>query len=107
MPQPHVHAHNMNSLCNGIKKPAQIRSPGIEWLCMVRLLTTLHIDSETTISWLPSSGQRCSLSRSAARAIRDSLRRTTATILRLQELLHQSDKTLERLRDPGNRGIEK
>jgi hypothetical protein len=66
-------------------------------LRMIRLLTTLSIDSETSISWLPSSGQRCSLSRATARAIRDSLRRTTATILKLQELLHQSDETLRRL----------
>jgi hypothetical protein len=65
---------------------------------MVRLLTTLHLDSETTISWLPSSRQRCTLSRTTARAIRDSLRRATATILRVQELLRQSDETIERLR---------
>ncbi len=79
-------------------RPASSR-PASNRLRMVRLLTTLHIDSETTISWLPSSGQRCSLSRATARAIRDSLRRTTATILRLQELLHQSDETIERLRE--------
>jgi hypothetical protein len=65
---------------------------------MVRLLTTLHIDSETTVSWLPCSGQRCSLSRTTAKAIRDSLRRTTAAILRVQELLHQCDETIQRLR---------
>jgi hypothetical protein len=65
---------------------------------MLRLLTTLHLDSETTISWLPCSRKRCRLSRSTARAIRDSLRRTTANILRLQELLRLSDETLERLR---------
>ena len=70
---------------------------------MIRLLTTLHIDSETTISWLPNSGQRCSLGRSSVRAIRDSLRRSTAAILHLQDLLHQSEETIERLRaaDPG------
>ncbi len=65
---------------------------------MVRLLTTLHIDSETTVSWLPNSRQRCSLSRTTARAIRNSLRRATATALRVQELLHQSDQTMARLR---------
>jgi hypothetical protein len=69
---------------------------------MVRLLTTLHIDPETTISWLPSTGQRCKLSRSTTRALRESLRRATATILRLQELLSQSDETLDRLRDTGS-----
>jgi hypothetical protein len=67
---------------------------------MVRLLTTIHIDSETTVSWLPSSRQRCALSRATARAIRESLRRTTANLLKLQELLRQSEETIRRLQDP-------
>jgi hypothetical protein len=66
---------------------------------MVRLLTTIHIDSETTITWLPSSRKRFSLSRATAQAIRESLRHTTATVLHLQELLSQSDETIERIRD--------
>jgi hypothetical protein len=77
---------------------------------MVRLLTTLHLDSETTISWLPSSRQRYTLSRTTARTIRDSLRRTTATILRVQEMLRQCDETIQRLRaaapGPLSAGIE-
>jgi hypothetical protein len=67
---------------------------------MVRLLTTIHIDSETTVSWLPSSGRGCALSRATARAIRESLRRTTANLLKLQELLRQSEETIRRLQDP-------
>ena len=69
-------------------------------MLMVRLLTTIHIDSETTVSWFPSSRQRCTLSRTTARALRESLRRTTANLLKLQELLRQSEETIRRLRDP-------
>ena len=68
-------------------------------LIMVRVLTTIHIDSETTISWLPSSRKCFALSRATARALRDSLRSTTATVLHLQELLSQSDAALGRIRD--------
>jgi hypothetical protein len=67
---------------------------------MVTLMTTLYIDSETAMSWQNSSKEHGSVSRSTAEAIRESLRRTTATILKLQELLAQSDATIERLRTP-------
>jgi hypothetical protein len=67
---------------------------------MVTIMTAVPVDSETAIAWQDSSRQRCSLSRTTVEAIRESLRRTTATILKLQELLSQSDETIERLRTP-------
>jgi hypothetical protein len=73
---------------------------GIQRKCMVTLMTTVYIDRETAISWQSSCKERCSLSRATAEAIRESLRRTTATILKLHELLSQSDETIRRLRTP-------
>jgi hypothetical protein len=63
-------------------------------------MTAVYIDSETAMSWQDSSKERCSLSRTTAEAIRTSLRRSTATLLELQELLSKSDETIERLRTP-------
>jgi hypothetical protein len=62
-------------------------------------MTAVYIDSDTAISWHPSSKECRGLSRAAVEAIRNSLRRTTATVLKLQDLIVQSDETIERLRD--------
>jgi hypothetical protein len=67
---------------------------------MVTLMTAVYVDTDTAISWQSSCKERSLLSRNTAEAIRVTLRRTTATILKLQELLSQSDETIERLRTP-------